>query len=261
VTDPRTDFDRLYDKAYYEGRGSDPHVNYEQEMADPGTIRTYEWDGLIRAVSSLTDLHERTRWLDFGCGLGGFVRYARARGIDVIGHEQGYAATRMRDRHLPVLDNLDEAKASFDVVTAVEVIEHAADPVSELRTMASLLRDGGVLFLTTGNAAPHHQRLTEWNYLVPIDVHVSFFEPETLGVAMRRAGLEPEWPGYVPGFTNIVRHKVLKAARFERRGLVERLVPWPVASRVVDWRHAVSRHPIGRKLRQKGPEGSPISPG
>ena len=261
VTEPRTDFDRLYDDAYYEGRGADPHVNYEQEMSDPGTIRTYEWDGLIRVVSSLTSLGKNARWLDFGCGLGGFVRYARSRDIDVVGHEQGYAATRMRDRDLPVVSNLDEAQASFDVVTAVEVIEHAADPVNELRTMGSLLREGGVLFLTTGNAAPHREKLTEWKYMFPIDVHVSFFEPETLGVALRRAGLEPEWPGYVPGFTNIVRHKVLKAARFERRGLAERLVPWPMASRVVDWRHAVSRHPIGRKPHEPRAETrSPKSP-
>src|SRR5260370_35877618 len=110
-------------------------------MSDPGTIRRYEWDGLIRAVSSLTSVGEGTRWLDFGCGLGGFVRYARSRGIDVVGHEQGYAATRMRDRDLPVVSNLDGARGSFDVVTAVEVIEHAAAPVSELRTVGSLLRD------------------------------------------------------------------------------------------------------------------------
>lgn len=249
VIAPRTDFKNLYSEAYYSGRGADTHVDYEREMADPRTIRTYEWRGILRVVRSIVDVDDRTRWLDFGCGLGGFVRYARAQGIDVVGFEQGYAAERARAMGIPLLDGLGDARESFDIITATEMIEHASDPVAELRTMASLLRDDGVLFLNTGNAAPHRQHLLDWEYLAPIDVHVGVFEPETLAGAIRRAGLEPEWPGYRPGHSDVIRHKVLKALGVQRRHLIDSGVPWPIVSRVVDQRHGVSRHPTGRKRR------------
>ena len=45
----------------------------------------------------------------------------------------------------------------------------------------------GLLFLTTRNAAPFRKRLSSWRYVVP-DVHVSFFEPTTLAVALEVAG-------------------------------------------------------------------------
>ena len=247
VTEPRLDFENLYDEAYYSGRGADQHVDYEQEMADPRTIRLYEWRGIMRAVKSFLPLDDRTRWLDFGCGLGGYVRYARSHGIDVVGFEQGYAARRARALGVPLLDSLDGALETFDVITATEMIEHSVTPVTDLRTMASLLRPGGVLVLNTGNAAPHREHLTNWEYLAPIDVHVGVFEPVTLARALQLAGLEPEWPGYCAGHVDIIRHKVLKALNIERRHVADSVIPWPLASRVVDWRHGVSRHPIGRK--------------
>lgn len=249
VVDPRDDFETLYGDAYYRGEGADPLVAYEGEIDDPRTIRLYEWRGLEKIIRSLTDVGPRTRWLDFGSGLGGFVRYLRLRGIDAVAHDQGWAAQRLREEGVPSLaaDELERAAGSFDVVTAIEVVEHTPNPIGELEAMAALLRPGGLLFLTTGNAARLRGRLRDWDYVLP-DIHVSFFEPETLVRALRQVGLEPEMPGRVDGFTDLIRFKVLKNLRRRRRGALERLVPWTIASRVVDRRRGVSSHPIGRKL-------------
>ena len=97
VVEPRTDFDRLYDAAYYRGEGADPLVDYETEMADPDTVRTYEWSGIVEVVRNLTTLTPQSRWLDFGCGLGGLVRHGRSLGIQVFGHDEGYPAGRIRE--------------------------------------------------------------------------------------------------------------------------------------------------------------------
>ena len=70
---------------------------------------------------------------------------------------------------------------------------------------------------------PHHgqrralpDRLPFWRYVTP-DVHISFFEPETLARALRTAGFEPGFPGFGPGWADIIRFKTLKSLRRHHR--------------------------------------------
>jgi SAM-dependent methyltransferase len=248
IVNARTDFDVLYGEAYYRSAGADPLVQYEREVADPRTVRLYEWRAIVAIVEHLRSGLGSAHWLDFGCGLGGLVRYTRDRGIDSVGFDDGYAAERIRQDGVPHLSpaELDAADGSFDVVTAIEVLEHLIDPVEALRRIATLLRPGGLLFLTTGNAEPFRNRVETWSYMQP-DVHVGFFEPGTLAAVLRRVGLEPAFPGYVPGFTDLYRYKILKNLRQKRRNAIERFVPWPLIARTADRRYRLSAHPIAWK--------------
>lgn len=247
VAEPRDDFASLYDAAYYRGDGADSFVNYIEEMGDNSTIRLYEWRGITRAVAELCG--SRAKWLDFGCGLGGLVRYAREHGFpDVYGYDQGWGANWAREHGLDLLDDdqLLAQAGTFDVVTAIEVIEHIPGPLQPLRQIASLLKPGGVFFLTTGNAAVHRDAFTSWKYVHP-DIHVSYFEPRTLSAAYARVGLEPFPAGFLPGHEDIIRYKVLRTLGLSSRHPLERLVPWGVASRVVDRRYRLSEQPLARK--------------
>lgn len=250
VRNPRTDFAELYDADYYAGRGADALVDYDAEMTDRRTVRTYEWRGVTRIVGSLVDLDPSTRWLDYGCGLGGLVHHVDAHvGCSIVGFEDGYAADRMAADGVPhvVRDDLPGLTASFDVVTAIEMLEHALDPVAVLRDIHALLKPGGVLFLTTGNAEPHSRDLTRWSYTAVPDVHIGFFEPTTLATALERAGFEVLWPGSVDGLDDVIRFKVLKTCHLHRASTLERLLPWGVITKVVDSRHRVSAMPAGRR--------------
>ena len=160
-----------------------------------------------------------------------------------VGFDEGYAAEQLAASGIPTVSDLDSAAAKFDVVSAVEVIEHVVDPVNTFRQIMSLLKPGGLLILTTGNAQPFRGRLSSWSYVVP-DVHVSYFEPETLERAMSSAGLAPQRVGYSPGWNDIIRYKVLKAFGVRRRNGLERLVPWPLVSRVVDRALRVTAQPV-----------------
>jgi SAM-dependent methyltransferase len=247
VVDP-PDPAQVYTDAYYRGDGADPLVDYAFEADNPGrTVRGYEWRGIAARVAALAPLDRSTRWLDAGCGTGGLVRYLRACvGCDAVGHEEGWALARLRERGVPALGDadLDAAAGGFDVVTAIEVIEHVPEPMPFLRRMREMLRPGGLLFLTTGNAAAHRGELADWSYVIP-EIHVSFFEPRTLAHAMTAAGFRPRTTRFGPGHADIIRFKVLKNLRVRTRSRWEGALPWTAIARAADRRHGVSAHPVG----------------
>jgi SAM-dependent methyltransferase len=253
IADPWLDFAKIYDDDYYSGRGVDPLANYAMEATDPhGVIRIYEWEGICRIVKDIgpTSSTRDVSWLDYGAGSGGLVRYAREQhGYDISGFEPSAFAARMADASdvfVPDRD-LESLAGRFEIVTAIEVFEHTLDPVAELRRIRSLLKPGGVLMLTTGNAAPYANRLQSWRYVIP-EIHISFFEPRTLDFAMRQAGFSPEHIDCGRGWDLVMKYKVLKNLHAKRRSLLTDLIPARPLSLLGERMTRLGDQPIGRAV-------------
>ncbi len=247
VVRPRTDFDALYDEAYYRGEGGDPWVRYADEL-QPSTIRQDEWEGIRRIVLDLCDSCRPQRWLDFGCGYGGLVDHVTRHdsSIEIVGHDGAHPAGVCRDRGLSVLSHDELAsQPPFNVITAIEVLEHTVDPVDTLSLLAGLLAPGGLIFLTTGNAQRHVDNFESWSYVAP-EVHISFFEPRTLNRLYSDAGLQSTPVGWRPGMREVIKFKVLKSLHVSNRSVVHRLVPWSLVCRLADRREGVSDQPAAR---------------
>jgi SAM-dependent methyltransferase len=247
--EPWTDYAQIYDETYYEGRGSDPSVDYAYEFEHPErTIRLYEWRGLTQAVAQLRP--PPARWLDYGCGNGGLVRHARAHTpYDIFGFDTGSWANRARTSGLPILHEHDlrEFEGTFDILTAIEVIEHCVDALDVLRQLRRLLRPGGILFLTTGNADSAPRDFTDWSYVSP-EIHVSYFTPPAMTLALGQTGFEPFDRGMLPGWDDVIRFKVLKTFGMRRVNLLERLLPWTFLARFADRKAGLSALPLGRAI-------------
>lgn len=254
VANPWLEYDKIYDYNYYQGLGADPKINfkYEQDFPDK-TIRQYEWRGILKVIQSYESLDSNTKWLDFGCGNGSLIQYCQTRtNCNMYGSEEGWIKEIVLEKGLPLIDLKDIHKYynTFDVITAIEVLEHIEDPIGALKNINKLLKPNGLFFYTTGNAEPHRDNILEWSYLVP-EIHISLYEPNTLEIALQKSGFQVEYSGYSKGITDIIRYKILKNIGVTNANYLEKLLPWGMISRIVNKKHKVTDHPISRKIGPK----------
>lgn len=122
----------------------------------------------------------RARILDVGCGTGANLlmlsEFGDAEGVDVspdaikFCHERGLANVKLGEA-----ESLPYADGNFDLVTALDVVEHIDDDVGGLREMRRVLRKGGrvLLFVPTfmflwgvQDDVSHHRRRYRMKELV-----------------------------------------------------------------------------------------------
>ena len=100
--------------------------------------------------------------LDVGCGAGLFAEPLARLGADVVGVDPAPAAIKAARRHAEetgarlayraaTVEELAAEPQRFDVVSMMEVIEHAADPKSFVTAAASLVKPGGLFLASTLN--------------------------------------------------------------------------------------------------------------
>ena len=247
VSNPETDMTKLYGKDYYLGKGGDPLTNYLYEMEHPQlTVRNYEWRGIVKIANTFIPGVSRL-WLDYACGNAGLVNYLNQNGLaSAYGIEEGWIAGEARQRGLPILTlrELDEYHGAFDIVTAIEVLEHTPSPLETLRLIRKMFKVGGLFFFTTGNLEPFTHDLLNWRYLIP-ELHVSLFEPKTMMLALQRSGFRPIPSEWSDGWVDIVRFKILKNLGVKNMNLLEKILPWNILTKLISDRFGLSAYPIG----------------
>ena len=168
--------------------------------------------------------------LDVGCSDGRVAsRIAKLLGISDV---RGADVELQPDAQIPVTEydgsDLPFDDGTFDLVTIVDVLHHADDPIAVLRSSLRVLRPGGRLVIKD------HVRLGRWSN----GVLLAMDEASNFGVHARTAGryLSPaEW----------VNHATLAA------GHIETMV-WPFRVHSLPWRLvARSEYHLLLRVRQE----------
>lgn len=187
------------------------------EIARFDALAAEWWDpaGPMRALHAMNPL--RTGWiadrlpqpgtlLDVGCGAGLAAEALARRGNTVLGIDAAAGPLAAARRHaapglaveyrLASTSDLVAERRRFAAVTALEVIEHVADPAGFLHDLAALLAPGGRLFVSTINRTPRSLVLAKWGAeyvlrLLPPGTHEwrRFVKPVELARHARAAGL------------------------------------------------------------------------
>jgi SAM-dependent methyltransferase len=173
------------------------------------------------------------RLLDVGAGSGILIQEALSAGYQAEGiepsrslFEQGLAYDL--PLHHGVLPSA-AVPGPYDVVTLIDVIEHVNDPVNLLTQAAGLLSANSIFFIVTPDVSSLAARLLGWHWWHYRIAHIGYFNRDSLGLALRRAGLEildvsrPAW--YFPASYLAERALTFAPAalRFKPPGFLERL--------------------------------------
>lgn len=101
---------------------------------------------------------------------------AAAKGIRIVGHD---------------FSDLDSLSSRFDVVVAMDVIEHVANPKELIKSMARVAEPDGLLIVSTGNTAAWSWRLMRGMYwYCSIAEHLSFINLQWCEYTSQKLGLE-----------------------------------------------------------------------
>jgi len=142
--------------------------------------------------------------LDVGCGAGLLAEPLARLGASVTGVDASPEVIAVARDHAATMGlaidyrvgDVQALDGQFDLVTAMEVIEHVADPAAFLKALAKRLAPGGLLVLSTPNA-------TGWSRLLMITVGEGlgriprgthdfdkFISPERMKALLAEAGLK-----------------------------------------------------------------------
>ncbi len=171
---------------FYEGYGRNDYLS-------PLTIKRYH-----EILDKFEKYRKNNKLLDVGCGIGYFLEIARERGWEVHG-------TEFTDRAIEICESKGIQmkkgklnpeyfdKESFDIITSFEVLEHINNPLEEIKNFKTILRKGGLVYLTTPNFnSLLRYRLKEAYNIITFPEHLSYYTPKTLSQLFKSNGFRKE---------------------------------------------------------------------
>lgn len=171
----RDDYDRLYD-------------NSAVDTWTPGSLRTDQ--RLVRDV--VAGRADARTVLDFGCYTGDFLAalppHLQRHGVEVSAAAAAVARQRAGALVTSTLAQQPPAMR-FDVIVAMDVIEHVPSPRRLLTELVARLAEGGLLVLTTGDGSHPLFRLagSRWWYCY-FPEHIAFISRRWLHAHVGPAG-------------------------------------------------------------------------
>lgn len=141
--------------------------------------------GVQKALSKLVNDKNNTKILEVGSGMGYLTYSLKKDGYNILGLDISQSAVNRAVESFgefyvcsDVFNYSETNKNEYDIIILTEVIEHVDDPLGFLKSLASLLKIGGHIILTTPNKSIYPEK-TIWASDLP-PVHLWWFSEKSL---------------------------------------------------------------------------------
>ncbi len=168
------------------------------EMVDPEYLKEEKGrraQGRI-ILSRIHRFKKHGKILDIGCGPGFFLDEAKrqgweAQGVDLSGWAKNYAKENFNIEVFrgPLAEAVFPDR-SFDVIVMNDVIEHLEDPKSALKEIRRVLKNDGVLYISTPDIDSFLSRLLRAKWWGINKYHLFYFSRKTLEEMFRDTGFK-----------------------------------------------------------------------
>ena len=200
--DPIPQVADYYRKGYHEASGMnrapdmrraiDGGPEYEREKF---WLSSTLWNDILEI--GILCLHQWTKgyhFLDYGCGVCDLCVYMRDFGWAVEGVEPSILASEMaKKRGLNIHKDLSTIKG-YDIISAINVLEHVPNPKETVLELKSHLTEGGVLVIQTPNDFSPMQSIVKTkamgkDYWVAYPDHINYFNFDSLTKLLEHCGM------------------------------------------------------------------------
>jgi len=189
---------KLYDREYYQGGDylkSYWISDYFEETKKSLENKTHFGFKLISKIAKYKELKD-SKLLDVGCAFGAFLIIARSHGSKPEGIElSDFSAIRGREGFgleikTGTLESAHYPKRYFDIVTMFELIEHLPDPSAFFKEVHKILKNNGLICISTPNYHCHLKYGKKWLGFTISFEHIFFFDENSIRALLRKTGFE-----------------------------------------------------------------------
>ena len=172
---------------YYSILNSEFHHNSKKPKDNHNYKEYKEYGTIIKALKNTGKV------LEIGCGTGYLLKALEKLGYDCYGVEPSPMAYNHAKNKLGLnVENEFLAASSFysqkfDVIILIDVVEHITNMQIFMQEITSVLNEGGIIFIGTGNSDSLNAKIAgpNWGYFLSWE-HVSFFNKESMKYLLQK---------------------------------------------------------------------------